>query len=241
MKMIPRDLNGEIPVVPNMISPIDTNVQNFKNAYGVMTAHHIYLANEKRNMADVIRKTISERQDVLEQLGFEALQKYPDLKKEEVWALLPKLDSKHPLWSIFIKYQGTLKGLDRKIATYFKKYRDLFEEIQNSVDQMTSAQQQYEEAQSALTTDYVPATEIIQELEPVSNVDFTDDATIMEEVSALDLLDEEAALSVQRELSTMVEPESVQSLETQVANEKKPINKKLLFGGLAVLGYLFLS
>lgn len=241
-KYLRKNFMGEVEAeVPVMMSKADNNVFDFKNKYGALAKKYIETAQAKRNIADSIRSAISDREDILEALGSECIEKYPDLKQADILKLVPTLSPDHPIWKIFIKFKGPLTALDQKIAFFFKKYRDIFEEIQCVQDEMTEAEIVYEEEQNKISPEFTPVSELIKDLEPVSDVEFSDDALIMESVSALDLVDEESRLSIERELSSMIDGEKVKSLDEQLASEKKPINKKLVYGGLAALAYFLFT
>lgn len=239
MKMsLPRDLSDDVRTTDDqaMMSDVDSNIADFKTEYGMLARSYSELSDYKHSVYLTIKKVISARGDLIENLGYEALQMYPDMKSVSILKDIAKLSPEHPLLKIWERYKGPITSLDKKVSELFIEYKNCFEEEQSLSDQMTDAEISYNDKQAKTGQDFTEAKDIIQDLAPTNPIK-TDDAEIIEAVSALDLIDEESALMVTEQLAEMIQPDQVKTLDKTLAEEKKPMNKKLVYGGLAALIY----
>ena len=238
-RLSPEYTGSEITSDSPDMSIIDHYASEFKNKYGELSKKYIELIDLKKSFALQVQSLIDGRSNLISQLGSEVIAKYPDVKSDvSILKTISTLAPDHPVLIIWGKYKDSIQEFDQKIAQVFKKYKETFEDIQLVQDDMMSIESEYDQKQSEISQDYPSTTELIKAIAPNEPVDTTDDSTILEKVTALDLIDKDAALTISSEVNTMIDPSTVPTLQSQVV-EKKPVNKGLLFGAAAVLYYLF--
>lgn len=223
---------------PDM-SIIDHYASDFKHKYGELSQKYIELVDLKKSFNLEIQNLIDGRTNLISQLGSEVIAKYPEVKSDvSILKTISTLAPDHPIMMIWAKYQFLVKDYDQKIAKAFKKYKETFEDIQHVQDDMMNLEGEYDQKQSEISHEYPSTSELIKAITPVEPVDTTDDSSVLEKVTALDLIDKDAALMISSEVNNMIDPSTVPTLQSQVV-EKKPVNKGLLFGAAAVIYYLF--
>lgn len=196
----------------------------------------------KKALADSIRTLLESRATLINMFLDEAYKMEPDLAGRTVREVLSSITVHHPLHAVWLDFRREIWQTQGKLQSSLSQYKSLANQVADFEAEQFKIIDIYAQfiEQSPVEVPSVQAIEADVVAPLPSSVE--EDAEIIEEVSALDLLDSETQVDVMlQEASAYVDAESLANEEMMTQVMESDQNKRRMWTvlGVLALGYMF--
>lgn len=220
-----------------------SKVHSFKETLATIRLKLNSAIERKKALGASIREMLSAREDLIEMFRAEIKAKWPEYAGLSVKEILARITTAHPIYELWRPFHKDIQGMNGKIVSSLSQYKSLVKQVEGFEAEQYQVVDAYAAYQSQAPVP-VPSVEAIENevIDPLpSNIE--EDVAVIEQVTALDLLDEstqDALLMQQAELQVDSEMEMQTMMKsTAVQGGEDQKRKYLMIAGAVALAYIF--